>query len=128
MGVGTPVDIVESVALGVDLFDCVMPTRCARFGRLFTEHGHINIRNSRYKDDPSTLDEECDCYTCRNYSRAYLAHLLRANEVLYIELASLHNLRFYQRLVWRIREAIKGGYFKSFADDFIRKQKNDEEC
>ena len=119
MGVGTPSDIVKSVRAGVDLFDCVIPTRSARFGRLYTESGFINIRNSEYREDASPIDFECDCYTCKRFSKAYMAHLLRAHEVLYVELASLHNLRFYERLMERIRQAITEKRFQDFSSKFL---------
>jgi len=106
MGVGTPGDIVEAVRRGVDLFDCVMPTRNARNGHLFTSAGVLRLRNSRYRDDPAPLDPACDCYTCRRYSRAYLHHLDRSGEILGARLNTLHNLRFYQTLMQGLREAI----------------------
>ncbi len=119
MGVGTPRDIVMAVGYGVDMFDCVIPTRNARHGRLYVDTGHINIRNEIYRRDEQALDKDCDCYTCQNFSRAYLAHLLRAEELLGIELATIHNLSFYQRLMRRIRHAIKSECFKEFAADFF---------
>ncbi len=118
MGVGTPVDIVDSVEMGVDMFDCVMPTRSARFGRLYTEDGWINIRNAAFCKDPAPIDAECECYTCRNFSRAYLSHLVRAKEVLAVELCSIHNLHFYQNLMRRIRSAIEEGDYADFATAF----------
>jgi queuine tRNA-ribosyltransferase len=115
MGVGTPADLVKSVARGMDLFDCVIPTRHARNGQLFTSEGTLNIRNSRFRADTGPLDPACDCYTCRHYSRAYLRHLQQCNEILGARLATLHNLRYYQQLMARIREAIEAGSFRSFA-------------
>ena len=109
MGVGTPLDLARAVARGIDMFDCVMPTRHARNGQLFTSAGRMNIRNARYRDDPAPLDPACDCYCCRNYSRAYVRHLQQCNEILGARLATLHNLRFYQNLMRRIREAIGQG-------------------
>jgi queuine tRNA-ribosyltransferase len=109
MGVGTPLDLARSVARGIDMFDCVMPTRHARNGQLFTSTGRMNIRNARYRDDPAPLDPACDCYCCRNYSRGYLRHLQQCNEILGARLATLHNLRFYQNLMRRIRQAIGQG-------------------
>jgi len=109
MGVGTPLDLVRAVARGIDMFDCVMPTRHARNGQLFTSTGRMNIRNARYRDDPAPLDPACDCYCCLNYSRAYVRHLQACNEILGARLATLHNLRFYQSLMRRIREAIGQG-------------------
>lgn len=107
MGVGKPNDIVEAVKLGVDMFDCVMPTRNARNGHLFTSHGVVKIRNSANKTSIQALDEQCDCYTCQHYSRAYLHHLDRCNEMLGAHLNTIHNLRFYQNLMKRIREKIE---------------------
>ncbi len=99
MGVGKPEDLVEGVRRGIDMFDCVMPTRNARNGHLFVTHGVVKIRNAKYKSDTSTLDADCDCYTCRHYSRAYLHHLDRCNEILGARLNTIHNLRYYQRLM-----------------------------
>ncbi|RRJ85299.1 tRNA guanosine(34) transglycosylase Tgt [Aestuariirhabdus litorea] len=122
MGVGTPEDIVESVRRGVDMFDCVMPTRNARNGHLFTSTGVVRIRNAPHKRDPSTLDAECDCYTCRNFSRAYLHHLDKCNEILGSQLNTIHNLRFYQRLMAGLRDAIEQGKLSDFVDEFYRKR------
>ncbi len=118
MGVGTPEDLVEAVACGVDMFDCVMPTRNARNGHLFVHEGEVRIRNARYRDDPSPLDAHCQCYTCQNYSRAYLHHLDRCNEILGSRLNTIHNLHFYQSLMRRIREAIEAGSFEAFRRGF----------
>lgn len=109
MGVGTPQDIVRAVLAGIDMFDCVIPTRSARFGRVYIDGGSINLRNSSFRRDPRPLDPGCDCYACREFSRAYIAHLIHADEILGVQLATLHNLRFYQRLVGQIREAITTG-------------------
>ncbi|GIX22677.1 MAG: queuine tRNA-ribosyltransferase [Gammaproteobacteria bacterium] len=109
MGVGTPLDIAEAVARGIDLFDCVIPTRNARNGFLYTSEGVLRIRNAVHADDVRPPDPECDCYTCRHYSRAYLRHLDRCNEILGARLNTLHNLHFYQRLMRRLREAIAAG-------------------
>jgi queuine tRNA-ribosyltransferase len=106
MGVGTPEDIVAAVASGIDMFDCVMPTRNARNGWIFTQNGTIRLRNARYRDDIRPLDEDCGCYTCRNFSRAYLHHLQRVHEILGAHLNTLHNLFFYQELMRGLREAI----------------------
>ena len=106
MGVGTPEDIVEAVCAGIDMFDCVMPTRNARNGWLFTRNGDIKLRNARYRDDTSPLDPACDCHTCRNFSRSYLHHLQKANEILGARLNTLHNLFYYQALMRELREAI----------------------
>ena len=119
MGVGTPQDIVKAVARGIDMFDCVMPTRNARNGHLFTSQGVVKIRNAihRYSDKP--LDENCDCYTCQNFSRAYLHHLDKCKEILGAQLNTIHNLRFYQKTMAQIREAISAGTFEAFAENFI---------
>lgn len=118
MGVGRPEDLVEAVSLGVDMFDCVMPTRNARNGHLFVHEGVIKIRNSRYKDDTSPLDPYCDCYTCRNYSRAYLHHLDRTGEMLGPRLNTIHNLHYYQTLMRGLREAIATGTLQAFRQQF----------
>jgi queuine tRNA-ribosyltransferase len=107
MGVGTPVDIVDAVLRGVDMFDCVMPTRHARNGHLFTSQGVVKIRNACHTDDTGPLDPTCDCYTCRNYSRSYLRHLEKCGEMLGPRLATIHNLHYYQQLMRRIRDAIE---------------------
>jgi len=109
MGVGTPEDIVRAVALGVDMFDCVLPTRLGRTGTAFTSVGKVNLRHAKYTDDPSPLDPNCDCLTCRRYSRAYLRHLFKAGEATGPRLVTWHNLHFYLRLMERIREAIVNG-------------------
>jgi queuine tRNA-ribosyltransferase len=114
MGTGTPADLVESVARGIDLFDCVLPTRNARNGQLFTSQGRINIKNARYAEDDRPLDQACGCYTCRTASRAYLRHLFLANEINSSTLNTLHNLNFYLDTLRRIRDAIAFGRFESF--------------
>ncbi|MCP5235160.1 MAG: tRNA guanosine(34) transglycosylase Tgt [Zoogloeaceae bacterium] len=118
MGVGTPEDIVASVAAGIDMFDCVMPTRNARNGWLFTRFGNIKIKNAAHRSDTGPLDPSCDCYTCRNFSRAYLHHLHRSGEMLGSMLNTIHNLRYYQNLMREIREAIAGGAFAAFVGRF----------
>ncbi len=118
MGVGRPEDIVAAVRCGTDLFDCVLPTRNARNGHLFVAGGVLRIRNSRYRDDPRPLDEHCDCYTCRNYSRAYLHHLDRCGEILSARLNTIHNLHHYQSLMARMRAAISGRRFADFVREF----------
>jgi len=118
MGVGTPSDIVEAVARGIDMFDCVMPTRNARNGHLFTSQGVVKIRNAAHHEDTGPLDPACACYTCRNYSRAYLRHLDRCNEILGARLGTIHNLHYYLDLMRRIRAAIEGGQFARFAAGF----------
>ncbi len=120
MGVGTPEDLVNSVAAGVDLFDCVMPTRNARNGWLFTRFGDVKIKNARHRADTGPLDETCGCYGCRNFSRAYLHHLHRANEILGARLNTIHNLFYYQALMREMREAIASGGFAAFRDRFAR--------
>jgi queuine tRNA-ribosyltransferase len=109
MGVGTPEDIVEAVAAGIDMFDCVLPTRNARNGWLFTRYGDIKIRNARYRDDIQPLDGSCPCYTCSHFSRSYLHHLQKINEILGARLNTLHNLHYYQTLMRELREAIRAG-------------------
>ena len=115
MGVGTPLDLVHSVIRGMDMFDCVIPTRHARNGQLFTSEGRINIRNTRFRDDTGPIDSECDCYSCSRFSRAYVRHLQQCNEILGARLATLHNLRFYQVLMGRIRDAIDAGRLAGLA-------------
>ena len=117
MGVGTPEDLLDGVARGVDMFDCVMPTRNARNATLFTSRGKLSIKTARFADDDRPLDEACDCYTCRTFSRAYLRHLWNARELLFYRLASLHNVRFYLALMGRARAAIEEGRFGAFADE-----------
>jgi queuine tRNA-ribosyltransferase len=118
MGVGTPEDLVAGVANGVDMFDCVMPTRNARNGWLFTRFGDIKIKNARYKDDELPLDETCECYACRNFSRAYLHHLHRAGEILGARLNTIHNLHYYLQLMREMRAAIDAGKFQAFVVQF----------
>ncbi len=120
MGTGTPVDLVEAVALGVDLFDCVMPTRNARNGQLFTSDGRLNIKNARYSDDPGPADPRCGCYTCRHFSRAYLRHLFVAGEIAAATLNTLHNLTFYLDTMKRIREAISFSSLDQLKEDYRR--------
>lgn len=121
MGVGTPEDLIEAVILGVDMFDCVMPTRNARNGHLFVTNGVIKIRNAVHKTDPGPLDAECDCHTCKNYSRAYLHHLDKCNEILGARLNTIHNLRYYQRIMQGLRDAIAAGELDAFVTDFYEK-------
>lgn len=118
MGVGTPEDLVAGVANGVDMFDCVMPTRNARNGWIFTRYGDIKIKNSRYKDDQKPLDESCECYACRNFSRAYLYHLHRAGEILGARLNTIHNLHYYLQLMREMRAAIDADSFQAFVTQF----------
>ncbi len=119
MGVGRPEDLVAAVARGVDMFDCVMPTRHARNGHLFTQTGVLNIRNAAHTSDTGPIDPACGCYTCRNYSRAYLRHLDKCNEILGARLNTLHNLYFYLDLMRRMRQALDEGRFATFARDFL---------
>lgn len=125
MGVGKPEDLVEAVRRGIDMFDCVMPTRNARNGHLFVTEGVLKIRNAKHRTDPSPLDENCDCYTCKNYSRAYLHHLDRCNEILGARLNTIHNLRFYQRVMERMREALDTDSFDAFVADFYAERSLD---
>jgi len=118
MGVGKPEDIVAAVSRGIDMFDCVMPTRNARNGHLFTSTGVVRIRNARYTQDTAPLDADCDCYTCENYSRAYLRHLDRCGEILGARLNTIHNLRYYQRLMRDLRQAISEQRLAEFSRDF----------
>jgi queuine tRNA-ribosyltransferase len=123
MGMGTPEDIIEAVRAGMDLFDCVLPTRNARNGWLFTRHGDIRIRNARYRDDTGPLDERCACYTCRNFTRAYLYHLQKANEILGARLNTLHNLHYYQELMRELRGAIEKGGMESACQTLLEERK-----
>lgn len=121
MGVGKPQDIVEGVLRGIDMFDCVMPTRNARNGYLFTSTGMIRIRNSRFRDDTRPLDEQCGCYTCRHYSRSYLRHLDNCGEILGSRLNTIHNLHFYQDLMRSLRSAVAAGRLESFATQYLER-------
>ncbi len=121
MGVGTPADIVYAVSCGIDMFDCVIPTRCARHGLLFTNSEKIVIKNTRWREDNLPLDETCDCYTCKNYSRGYLRHLYVAGEILAMILNTIHNIRHYMRLMDKIRAAISENRFLEFKKDFLNK-------
>jgi queuine tRNA-ribosyltransferase len=123
MGVGTPEDLVEGVYHGIDMFDCVMPTRSARNGLLFTNGQKVVIKNARYREDGLPIDSTCDCYTCRNYSRAYLRHLYVAGEILAMVLNTIHNLRYYLRLMERIRDAVREGRYPDFRRRFLEGQK-----
>lgn len=128
MGVGKPEDILEAVRRGVDMFDCVMPTRNARNGHLFTSGGVVKIRNARHRHDTAPLDENCDCYTCQNFSRGYLHHLDRCKEILGAQLNTIHNLRFYQNHMAGIRRAIENNALDAFADAFYESQQREERC
>lgn len=119
MGVGTPTDLIIAVDSGIDMFDCVMPTRVARNGLLFTWQGKVRIKKEMYREDPRPLDEECDCYTCQNYSRAYLRHVFMAGEIISSRLNTLHNLHFYSRLMEKARTAIADGTWNEFKRDCL---------
>ncbi len=119
MGVGAPEDVVEGVARGIDIFDCVLPTRVARNGGLLTQHGRMNLRNARYAADPLPIEPGCDCYTCQHFSRAYLRHLFKAEETLGLHLATVHNVRFMIRLMADIRRHIAAGTFPAFRAAFL---------
>ena len=121
MGVGTPSNIIEGVARGVDFFDCVMPARNARHGKLFTWKGTLNIKNAKYKLDEQPIDPECDCPVCRQFSRAYLRHLFTAEEMLGMRLAVMHNLYFYNKLTERIRDSLDNGCFDAFREEYSKK-------
>jgi len=118
MGVGTPEDLVASVTAGVDMFDCVLPTRNARNGWLFTRYGDLKLRNARYKDDTQPVDEDCHCYACTNFSRAYLHHLQKVNEILGAHLATVHNLHYFLELMGQMRQAIEIGELSRFREQF----------
>lgn len=118
MGVGKPEDLVASVARGIDMFDCVLPTRNARNDFIYTARGDIRLRNARFRTDTAPIDDSCSCYTCQNYSRAYLYHLSKCSEILGSRLNTIHNLHYYQTLMQGIRKAIETGTFKSFTEDF----------
>ena len=123
MGVGEPLDMLESIEKGVDMFDCVLPTRLARHGNAFTPFGKINIKNAKYKEDFHPIDENCDCYTCKNYTKAYIRHLITSKESLGGRLLSIHNIRFLIKLMEGARKAIKDGNYKQHKEDFIKKYK-----
>ncbi len=125
MGVGKPEDLVEGVRRGIDMFDCVIPTRNARTGFLYTHDGIIRIRNSRYTDDITPLDKDCNCYTCQHYSRAYLRHLDRCGEILGARLNTIHNLYYFQELMRWIREAIEADSFDRFCENFYQRYESD---
>ena len=122
MGVGTPEDLIENIERGIDMFDCVMPTRNARNGTLFTSFGKINIKGAKFKEDKAPIDSECNCITCQRYSRAYLNHLFRAREITYFRLATIHNLHYYLNLMKEVREAILEDKFDEYKKEFYRKR------
>jgi len=119
MGVGTPPDVLDAVEKGVDMFDCVIPTRNARNGTIFTQYGKLVIRNSTYRNDDNPVDDQCECYTCRNFSRAYIRHLFNVNEVLGLRLATIHNLYFYMNLLSKTRDAIIKSKFTEWKNNFL---------
>ena len=121
MGVGDPIDILEGVSRGIDMFDCVLPTRLARHGNAFTRNGKINIKNNKYKEDFSPIDETCDCYTCKNYTKAYVRHLITANETNGGRLLSIHNIRFLIKMTEEIRTSIENDNFQEYKEEFINK-------
>jgi queuine tRNA-ribosyltransferase len=114
MGIGDLLDVLEAVSAGIDMFDCVMPTRNARNGTLFSSRGRISIKREEFKKDPGPLDPDCTCYTCKNYSRAYLRHMFMSREILSMRLNTIHNLHFYMEFFRRLREAISSGRFEQF--------------
>ena len=118
MGMGTPEDLIEAVGAGIDMFDCVLPTRNARNGWLFTRHGDVKIKNARHREDTGPLDPQCACYACRHFTRAYLHHLHRANEILGARLNTIHNLHYYLELMAGLREAIATGTLAAFREHF----------
>jgi|TARA_R110002033_G_scaffold9971_1_gene32640 queuine tRNA-ribosyltransferase len=122
MGVGTPEDLIENIERGVDMFDCVMPTRNARNGSIFTTYGKIAIKNARFKEDPEPIDPACECYTCKNFSKAYLNHLFRAGEITYYRLATMHNIHYYLTLMREAREAILADNWLEFKKEFYKKR------
>ncbi|MDP4236150.1 MAG: tRNA guanosine(34) transglycosylase Tgt, partial [Bacteroidota bacterium] len=126
MGVGTPVDLLESIARGVDMFDCVLPTRNARNGQLFTSGGKLNMRNAKWRNDFSLIDDSTTSYASQNFTKAYLAHLFNADEILGLTLATMHNIAFYEQLVIDARERILDGSFETWKNMFIRKYNQDD--
>ncbi len=124
MGVGEPIDIIEGVIRGVDIFDCVLPTRIARHGQAFTRNGKINLNNAKYKEDFTPIEESCDCYTCKHYTKAYIRHLLNTGEMLGGRLLSIHNIRFLIKLTEELREAIKEDRILEYREKFIKEYKN----
>ena len=124
MGVGSPDCILEGVIRGIDMFDCVLPTRVARNGTAFTSHGKVVVRNGAYKEDFTPLDPECDCYTCKNYTKAYNRHLINADEIMGARLLSIHNIRFLTHLTEQIKDAIYHDRLLDFKDEFLKKYNN----
>ena len=120
MGVGDPIDIIENVMRGIDIFDCVSPTRLARHGHAYTKYGKINLKNSKYKTDFTPIDDNCDCYACKNYTKAYIKHLINANETFGARLLSIHNIRYLIKLTEDLREAIKNDNIEEYKEEFVR--------
>ena len=125
MGVGSPDCLIEGVSRGIDMFDCVLQTRIARNGTAMTSHGKVVLKNAKYKEDFSSLDDECDCYCCKNHTKAYLHHLVKCNEILGARLLSIHNLRFSLHLMEQVREAINNDRFNEFKEEFYNKYGRD---
>ena len=123
MGVGTPQNLLECVARGIDMFDCVMPTRNARNGTVFTWSGKVNLRNAAHRDDPSPIDPECSCETCREYSRAYIRHMFNVDEITGLVLATIHNVSFYLQLMERARQAIRAGEYAGWMEETVERLK-----
>ena len=126
MGVGDPIDIIENVIRGVDIFDCVSPTRLARHGHALTKYGKINLKNAKYKTDFSPVEEGCDCYCCKNYTKAYIKHLINAEETFGARLLSIHNIRYLIRLTEDLREAIKNDSILEYREEFIKNYYGDK--
>ena len=126
MGVGEPIDLLEGVERGIDMFDCVLPTRLARHGNAFTRNGRINLKNLKYKEDFTPIEDDCDCYTCKNYTKAYIRHLITCEETLGGRLLSIHNIRFLIKEMEEIRESIKNDKFLSYKEEFIKQYKNND--
>ena len=122
MGIGTPIDMLDAIAEGIDMFDCVVPTRNGRNGQAFTSRGELQLRNAPYKNDFNPIDKDCNCYTCRNHSRSYIRHLFNTDELLGLRLVSLHNLYFYVKLIASTRQAIRQNRFSKFREDFKKRR------
>ena len=121
MGVGDPLDLLEGIERGVDIFDCVLPTRIARHGNAFTRNGKVNIKNAKYKEDFTKVDETCDCYACKNYTKAYIRHLISVDETFGQRLLSIHNIRFLIKMMEEIRVAIKEDRYEEYKKEFLEK-------
>ncbi len=121
MGVGDPIDLLEGVERGVDMFDCVLPTRIARHGNAFTRTGKLNVKNAKYKEDFTPIEDTCDCYACKHYTKAYIRHLITADETFGARLLSIHNIRFLIRLMEEIRVSIENDSFEQYKEEFFKK-------